>query len=45
MGFWGEAHDTGEHGMSQTEQDEIWEWMQTQPKVPLTHKTNGRLNG
>jgi hypothetical protein len=41
---WMEAHDTGEHGMSNSEKDEIWEWMQTQPKVPLTLK-NGRADG
>jgi hypothetical protein len=35
---WIEAHAAGEGGMSGAEQDEIWDWMQTRPKVPLTHK-------
>jgi hypothetical protein len=38
---WIEAHDTGERGMSKAEQDEMWEWMQSKPKVPLTHRKNG----
>ena len=43
---WVEAHDSGEQGMSSAEQDELWDWMQTRPKVPLTHrKGNGQVHG
>ena len=46
MEFWSEAHQPADR-MSEAEQDEIWEWMQSKPKVPLTlpRKGNGALNG
>jgi hypothetical protein len=34
---WSEAHSPRER-MSEDDADEIWEWMQAQPPVPLTLK-------
>ena len=35
---WVEAHDTGDHKgeLGDGEKDEIWDWMQQRPGVPLT---------
>ena len=38
--FWTEAHQPADR-MSDAEADEIWEWMQSKPKVPLTLRKNG----
>jgi hypothetical protein len=44
---WIEAHATDDkgHRLSETEKDEIWEWMQTRPAMPLTHRKNGKAHG
>lgn len=46
---WIEAHDSGDSKgkLDEGEKDEIWEWMQQRPAVPLTLRqarkaTNGR---
>ena len=42
---WVEAHDTGDRKgrLDENEKDEIWAWMQTQPKVQFSYK-NGAAN-
>jgi len=42
MEFYTEAHQAGSGKMTDAEQDDIWNWMQTKAAPPLAHrKTNG----
>lgn len=48
VSFWADVHNAGRGGMSEEDKDDLWDWMQAKPDVPLRlpkRLNSRRLNG